>query len=36
MGTIRGEMLVAVGLIELLRLRLVAASKAFEIRWASG
>jgi hypothetical protein len=36
MGTIRGKMLVAVGLIELVRLRLVAASKAFEIRWVSG
>ncbi len=29
-------MLVAVGLIELVRLRLVGASKAFEIRCASG
>jgi hypothetical protein len=36
MGTIGGKMLVAVGLIELLRLRLLASSKAFEIRWASG
>ena len=36
MGTIRGKMLVAVGLIEFVRLRFVVASKAFEIRWVSG